>query len=440
MWKKYPLLLCAGLALFAAEGKRLKTGHSVPAAHQIPQLLAEQASVRYTRHTPEDPVAELNRKIQKGLVHLEFQERQGYLRSVLKELNVPVESQIMVFSKTSFQASLINPGNPRTLYFNDSVTVGWVHGGSMEFAAEDPREGTIFYLLRQEQRDKPELVRSEMCLLCHVTPVTLGIPGMFARSVMTASDGSAMPQLGYYFSDHRSPMNERWGGWYVTGRQTAFNHMGNTVLNDRNHMEPLIGSNALSLKVLEGKFDLSGYLSPYSDVVALMVFDHQVHMTDLLIRMNRDAESALPGTRTGRLRAVTGDSSSRSLDDSAKELVDYLMFIDEAPVPGPIEGSSGFAEKFATLGPADSKGRSLRQFDLQHRLMRYPCSYMIYSSAFNDLPDRAKAAIYRRMWVVLSGQAKAERYARLSLQDRKAVVEILRETKKDLPSYFLSVR
>ena len=112
------------------------------------------------------------------------------------------------------------------------------------------------------------------------------------------------------------------------------------------------------------------------------------------------------------------------------------MFVYETPLPDKIRGSSGFAEKFSALGPADGKGRSLRQLDLDRRLMRYPCSYMIYSDAFDALPAAAKDPVYRRMWQVLSGQDKSERYATLVLADRRAIVEILRDTKKDLPEYF----
>jgi hypothetical protein len=118
------------------------------------------------------------------------------------------------------------------------------------------------------------------------------------------------------------------------------------------------------------------------------------------------------------------------------ELVDYLLFVDEEPLTAAITGTSGFAEMFAALGPTDRRGRSLRQLDLTHRLLRYPCSYMIYSAAFAALPADARAAIYGRMGDVLSGRDPDPRYARLSADDRRAVVEILRETVPDLPAEF----
>src|SRR5207249_3112757 len=173
----------------------------------------------------------------------------------------------------------------------------------------------------------------------------------------------------------------------------------------------------LNLESLDGRFDTSAYLSSHSDVVALMVFDHQMAMMNLLTRVGWEARTGAP------------------LGDKVKELVDYLLFVDERPLPGKIVGSSGFADTFAKPGPRDSRGRSLRQLDLERRLLRYPCSYMIYAEAFDALPVAAKDAAYKRLWQVLSGQGVDKRYARLSLADRQSIVEILRETKKNLPDY-----
>jgi hypothetical protein len=183
----------------------------------------------------------------------------------------------------------------------------------------------------------------------------------------------------------------------------------------------------ISMDSVEGKLDTSKYLSPYSDIGALMVFEHQMRMTNLLIRAGWE------------VRYATHEESARLttlLRDVAREFVDYLFFVDEAPLAGPVRSTSGFPEKFAALGPRDSKGRSLRQLDLTRRTMKYPCSYMIYSEAFDSLPAAAKAVIYARMWQILSGQEDGEKYKRLTAADRKAVLEILRETKKDLPAYF----
>ncbi|MGE3510703.1 MAG: hypothetical protein AB7N65_17660, partial [Vicinamibacterales bacterium] len=154
---------------------------------------------------------------------------------------------------------------------------------------------------------------------------------------------------------------------------------------------------------------------------ALMVLEHQVTMTNLITRTGWEARVAPNGA---------------AVKDAAIELVDYLLFVDEAPLPSPVSGSSGFARTFEARGPHDAKGRSLRQLDLQRRLLRYPCSYMIYADAFEQMPAAAKGAVYERLWKVLSGDVRDDLYARLSKEDRVSITEILRETKPGLPDYF----
>jgi hypothetical protein len=131
-----------------------------------------------------------------------------------------------------------------------------------------------------------------------------------------------------------------------------------------------------------------------------------------------------------------GADSAARVTGAVHELVDYMLFVDEAELPGPVRGTSGFAERFAAAGPRDSRGRSLRELDLQRRLFRYPCSYMIYTEAFDALPPAAKGAVYARLGDVLAGRDPHQRYRVLSAADRAAIVQILRETKKDLPPSF----
>jgi len=191
----------------------------------------------------------------------------------------------------------------------------------------------------------------------------------------------------------------------------------------------------------DGKFDATGYLSKYSDIVALMVFEHQMRGMNLLGRIGWEARvaeyQAQPSTAPAfNLPKGVADEVPIPLDAAARELVDYFLFVDEAPLADRVQGSSGFAERFAAQGPRDRRGRSLRELDLKTRLLRYPCSYLIYSDAFEALPPPAKRAIYERMRHVLSGGETDPRYRRLSQADRRAIIEILRDTKKDLPSYF----
>ena len=392
----------------------------------------DDPAIAYGTGPTTDRISTLNREIEAGRSQLKFDSQQGYLRSALDALHIPVESQMAVFSKTSVQARLIDPRNPRTLFFNDSVVVGWVRGGFVEIAAQDPKQGVIFYTLAQTAVEKPQFTRHDECLQCHNSNNAMGVPGMLVRSQFTAPDGQAMRWLGSYVTDHRSPLEERWGGWYVTGKTGAIHHMGNAVVTDASTPESLVTQQTLNLESLEGKFDTGAYLSPYSDIAALMVFEHQMHIMNLLTRIGWQARYAL---RAGNIR----DLSANGVGETTQELVDYMLFVDEAPLANKIEGTSGFAESFSAEGPHDSQGRSLRQLDLERRLMRYPCSYMIYSDAFDALPPQAKDAIYQRMWLILSGAVADTRYARLSVADRRAVVEILRGTKPGLPDYFRAV-
>jgi hypothetical protein len=365
-----------------------------------------------------DRVEQLNRKLRNGEVQLKFEERTGYLRSLLAALDVPIESQMAVFSGTSLQARIINARNPRTIFFNDSTAVAWMAGGLIEVASLDPRQGAIFYLLPQQTTPPPrQLARDTRCLACHYSTATLGVPGFLVRSIPSAPSGMIMPWLGNYTTDHRSPLGERWGGWYVTGR--GGRHLGNAPVEDRTLQDVRIDDANLNLTTLENRFDTRSYLSPHSDIVALLVFDHQMRMMNLLTRLGWEARILEDDSRT----------ASASLNDVVTEVVDYMLFVDEAPLDG-IKGTSGFAERFSARGPRDSKGRSLRDFDLQRRLFRYPCSYMIYSEAFDALPDVARNAVSARLLQVLTGKDTSAKYRSLSATDRQAILEILRETKR----------
>jgi hypothetical protein len=370
-----------------------------------------------------DAVARLNRKLQSGEARLEFEEGTGYLKGLLAALDIPIESQVAVFSGTSLQARIINARNPRTIFFNDSTAVGWMAGGLIEVASLDPKQGANFYLLPQ-QTTPPlrQLARDTRCLACHYSTATLGVPGFLVRSIPSSANGMIMPWLGNYTTDHRSPLAERWGGWYVTGR--GGRHLGNAPITDRALQDVRIDDANLNVTSLTGRFDAQRYLSPHSDIVALLVFDHQMRMMNLLTRLGWEA----------RILEDEGGNGA-ALNDVVSETVDYMLFVDEAVLEG-ARGTSGFAERFGALGPRDRKGRSLRDLDLQHRLFRYPCSYMIYSEAFDALPQTARNAVYSRLLEVLSGEDTSAKYTHLSPSDRLAILEILRETKKGLPGAF----
>ena len=367
-----------------------------------------------------------------------FEQPGGYLKSVLTALGVSTSSQLLVFSANSLQREHISQAQPRAIYFNDAVAIGWAKGAaSFEAAAEDPEQGVIFYSLPQTPSAQPQFVRGTECLECHQTPDTGGVPGLFMTSMLPLSDDKNEYAQGWPM-DHRTPYEDRFGGWYVTGTAVPTVHSGNVPVQHvpRSYVRAPV---APKLTTLAGTIDISSYLTPYSDIVAHLVLNHQVRMTNLLTRLGWEARIAAFESRSGgagSTQVARGRPSTSSLHELVEEVVDYLLFVDEAPLPAPIRGSSSFPQDFSAKGPRDSKGRSLRDLDLTKRLTRYPCSYMVYAEAFDALPAAVKGEVWERMWEILSGRDTATIYKQLSAADRRAVIEILRDTKKDLPRYF----
>jgi hypothetical protein len=304
-------------------------------------------------------------------------------------------------------------------------------GEVLEVAAQDATQGIVFYTLDQQATEAPQFKRMTTCLGCHSGSHTLGVPGLLMFSTKPSDTQSFARSV---TMDHRSPLKERWGGWLVTGSSGSSGHLGNMV-------KPLDGLPSRALSSVEGLFDADGYRSKYSDIAALLVFSHQTHMTNLLTRAGWEARAADPALHPGFVADPgEGDRIAEVMRGIAREVVDYLLFIDEAPLPEPIHGSSGFTERFSATGPRDRRGRSLHELDLTQRLMKYRCSYLIYSPSFEALPLSVKEPIFQRIWQVLSGQERDARYqSALSRTDRQTLVEILRDTKPDLPAYFQNV-
>jgi hypothetical protein len=413
-WTVVGLSLVLGSALAAAQRR------------DVFVVTRDTPAIQYTKGETADAVSALQRRIDAGQAALTFEERTGYLRSVLDLLKVPVESQTLVFSQTSFQAAQIDVLHPRAIYFNDTVAVGWLRDGDfMEVAVQDPRQGVLFYALPQKRTAKPRFGRDEQCLACHLSWETLGVPGMTLQSVYPLPDENSYANG--FTTTHASPLEQRWGGWFVTGNAGGARHMGNITVMPKDRGKLKLANPTRPMASVEPPVDLAGFPSTQSDVVALMVLAHQTHMTNLITRTGWEARLAA---------AMPSADASARVREAARDLVDYLLFVDEAPLVGPVQGGNGFAAAFTARGPKDGMGRSLRDFDLRRRMFRYPCSYMIYTEAFDALPAEARTAVYTRMWEVLSGKETGPRYKLLTAADRKAVVEILLATKKGLPESF----
>lgn len=357
-----------GLALAAIMWLAALSAVIAQSRSQFPGMLDQHPAIDYRGGALSDVVTSLQRELTAGSGSLAFDGTQGYLRALLARLNVPVESQILLFSKTGIQHPFTTPENPRALYFNDRVIVGYIPGAPLiEMASHDPKQGVIFQTLKQDG-GKPEFTRSDRCMSCHVSVNSLSVPGILVRSMSTAPDGRPMPQDGSFVIDQRSRLDQRWAGWYVSGAAASVKHLGRT---------------------LDPDLDLSAYPVPTSDIAALLVFDHQGHAINLLTRLGWETRAA---AADGRVDFTKGD-----LSDILKEAVDYFLFVGETAIASPVLPGSAFAKLFASAGPRDRRGRSLRDLDLQTRLFKYRCSYMIYSPAFDALPVEARAAFLARL-------------------------------------------
>jgi hypothetical protein len=389
----------------------------------------DHPAIQYDKQPPNDPVARLAKKIETGQVKLDYASNGwGYLPALLKALDVRVDSQILVFSKGSIQADHINPRTPRAIYFSDDVAVGYVQNGdALELTSLDPIRGIYLYTLDTPEAAHPEFGRRQDCLRCHQGPPTLAVPGLMISSVHPRTDereghGSS------FITDGRVPIEQRWGGWFVTGTTGSQTHYGNnTALVDPLHPGAAAPSETTqNLTSLSTLLDTSRYLAPTSDIVALMTLEHQTRMTNLLIRLGWDARIAIHDNKW----------DDPQMNSELEQLLAYMLFADEAPLKSPVAGVSTFTKTFTARGPRDAQGRSLREFDLKTRLFRYPVSYMIYSAAFDNLPEMLRGRIYQRMYDVLSGKDQTKTFAGLPAGSRKAALEIVRETKTNLPAYW----
>ncbi|MGE3276119.1 MAG: hypothetical protein AB7O67_13475 [Vicinamibacterales bacterium] len=439
--------LACGLALGAALVATVSSGQdykpTLPAAHE---------AIGYWDTTPREPVSRLIQGIAAGATRFTpVSDASALLPQLLTALDIPLDSQMLVFSKTSFQAARISPDVPRGIYFRDDVAVAFVPGApSLEVTAVDPVLGSVFYEMRVGPDGAPQVERSPVCLRCHAGPNTAGVPGPYIGSVIPGPTGRPVRGDSAIITDHRTPFEDRWGGWYVTARRGEQPDRANAVASNPVAPEQLVREAQQNLPSLIGRVDLRAYPAMTSDIVALMTFEHQTQATNLLTRVGWEARmlgtdvGAEPRTdarmaRDAQMSDGAGPGRSgleAALTADIEDLVAYLLFEDEAPLVEPIEGTSSFTRTFPERGPRDTQGRSLRDFDLTRRLFRYPLSYMIYSPQFDALPEAAKARVYRRLHDVLTGGDRGSRYAHLTPADRRAILEIVRATKADLPAYW----
>lgn len=393
----------------------------------------DAAPIRYHTAEVHDPVAKLQTALDAGEAELDWHDRWGWLPSVLEKLDVPIDSQTLVFSKTSLQATKITPHRPRALYYNDAAYVGYVQRGEvLEIMSVDPVQGPIFYTLDQKPDHPPRFQRDTgECLSCHLNRRTRDVPGLVVRSVYPDHRGHPLLALGDEATDPTTPLSERYGGWYVTG-ETKSPHRGNAIFEDTDGRNP--EPSERQALTLSDDCNPERYLTPHSDLVALMVLEHQAQVHNAITRASYEARrceayDAMWGELLEKPAGYVFPVSTSRIERATEDLLECLLFSGEHPLDGPIAGSSEFTESFQAAGERDASGRSLRDFDLHSRLFRYPCSYLIRSESFAALPPVIRDRLGERLGEVLRGEDVSPAFAHLSGSDREAIAAILRETK-----------
>jgi hypothetical protein len=341
----------------------------------------------------------------------------GYFDDVLDALDIDASSQALVFSRTSLQTPYIDADEPRAIYFNDDTYVAWIPDApTIEISGYDPELGPVFYTLRQGVAAADGIQRQlGTCLRCHDTYGLSGggVPRFLLGSGYIGPDGELVSHEAWILTSPETPFRSRWGGWYVTGRHDELAHLGNVVVGSIDALNDVDALRVGTVDDVAGLFDASRYRTTKSDIVALLVLEHQVETQNQISRLRFE---------------TAGGFDAAASSDTIELLVRDLLMVDDAPLTTPLAGNSGFTAYFEAKGPFDDEGRSLRQLDLKSRVFRYPLSYLIYSAALQALPPPVKGAVYARIRQILSGAVATDGYERLSADDRDAITGILRAT------------
>jgi hypothetical protein len=381
--------------------------------------------INYASAPVNDAVARLQKLLDAGKAELKWDKARGYLPALLNAFQIDPASQVLVFSKTSLQQRLISAARPRAIYFNDSTYLGWVQSGTvMEVVSMDPQVGIIYYTIDQRPQEKPKFERqTDSCRVCHTGAMADNIPGLMVRSVYANRVGEGFLRSKSFISDHTSPLSKRFGGWYVTGTSGTQLHMGNLFVGSESAIESADLSRGTNLTDLSKMpVEIEPYIVPTSDIVALMVLEHQARGHNLLVRANWQTRRAI----------AAGKLSREAIAEAVDPLVMYFLFANEAQLTSQIAGNSDFAANFTARGPRDSLGRSLRDFDLTTRMMKHPLSWLIYTEEFDGLPEPALKYFAERVGQLLCGEEVSPALPNLTPQTRAAIIEIVKQTKPQL--------
>lgn len=401
----------------------------------------EQSPIAYSATTPRDAIRRLEARIAAGEFRLEGSDRE-VARALLKELKIPESSQVLVFSKTSFQLNLIQPSTPRAIYFSADCYVGWCPGGLMEVASVDPELGPVFYTFDPHlpEGTKTAFRRDADCLRCHGGTFVREIPAVFVRSVATDRQGQPIFSQGSLVVDDTTAFSDRWAGWYVTGSGGGVRHRGNLLSRERDGALAVELDHGAHRSDLPDGIDSGRYLAKGSDVVALMVLEHQCGMQNILTRAAHQCRRILQyqhnlqrDLKEPVTEGPTYDSARRVYDSCAQEVLDRLLFLDAASLPeGALAGEHPFARDYLRAGVKTGDGKSLSELDLGRRLFRLRCSPLIHSDTFRQLPEHLRTRILERLHRILEHPSEEPRYAHLDASERREIAEILTAT---VPGY-----
>ncbi len=407
------------------------TSVSTSAAAQAEEtkILFREAPHRYLEREPEDRFAKLRKEIEGGRTKLDTTDDKAFVASLLKALDIPESSQLLVFSASSLQSEIINPRNPRALYFNEDTYFGYVPGGRVEIMGMDPEYGAMFYVFDQLNPGGrvPAVVRSEKCFNCHAGNATKRVPGLIAESLLPMASGASLETYRRDVQGHQIPLETRFGGWHLTGQhhltETHANLMGVTRSSGKTE-KVLIEPGRLS--------DLGLHLRPTSDILPHLIHEHQLgfenrvfHAAYLMRQWMDEGKGRLPMARKAEFETLTND------------LARYVLFADEAKLPAQgIVGDADFVRDFARNRKPAAGGVSLKDLDLRTRILKYRCSYMLYTESWQKLPKELKERVYYKMAEGLRDVNPPPTLAHLPLDERRVIRVILKETLPGLPSWW----
>lgn len=382
----------------------------------------ESSAHAYWTRPLQDPFTRLLGAVESGEVALDTGSEKAFLADLLRALEIPTSSQLVVFSATSLQITRITPSNPRAIYFNEDVSVGYIPGGRIEVLSVDPEIGGVFYIFDIPTDRRPlQAERSNRCMNCHAATETRDVPGFSVKSVIRGPNGGSLDAFRAGDSGHHIPLEERFGGWHVTGAQILRGGHANRVGR-------FVGGKIETTEIAFGEdSDRGRYLAETSDILPHLIHEHQAGFT------NRCLETAyLERALASRSGGILSSEDERALDAQAAMLARYTLFAGEAALPsGGIDGDPHYADAFSAKRIPDTAGRSLRDFDLRDRLFRYRCSYMIYSDVFQKgLSAGMKGRVYRKIGDALGNNAARE-FAHIPPDERRTIKTILRETLPD---------